>query len=241
MIKFLTSIFIAIFASTVFSDRVTIAVSSNFANPMNELVTEFEKKFDHKVIVSIGSTGKHYRQILSGAPFDIFFSADKKHTDLLLKKGKGIKESKFIYAIGQLVLWSKNDESQASLQHKLKNKKNLSIAMANHRIAPYGRAAQETLSSMGLWSFYKKNIVRGENVAQAFHFGNTGAVSHAFVALSQVMKIEGVYWIIPQNHYSPIEQSALLIKKNNVSKSFVNFVKSDIGKRIIQKWGYDLP
>jgi molybdate transport system substrate-binding protein len=88
------------------ADEITIAVATNFTAAMNDLVERFELQTEHTVLVSSGSTGNHYAQIKNGAPFEAFFAADSERPRLLEQEGNAVAGSRFLYAVGRLVLWS---------------------------------------------------------------------------------------------------------------------------------------
>ncbi len=227
------------------ADEIYIAVASNFAGAMKTLVNEFEGSTEHRVILIPGSTGKHYAQIVNGAPFDLFFAADKKRPELLEVQGLVEPNSRFTYAIGKLVLWSPLDDYIDADGSVVDGGDYHYLAIANPKLAPYGRAAKEVIESRGLWAALQSKLVRGENIAQAHQFVASGNASLGFVALSQIVKsskvIKGSYWKVPEELYSPIEQQAVLLKNSDVAREFLTYLKSDVAKAIIQGFGYGVP
>jgi len=231
------------------ADEIKVAVASNFYPAMKEIVLQYELKQsqsseNHKIVIISGSSGKHYAQIINGAPFDIFFSADKVRPILLEKKGLSESESRFTYAIGRLVLWSALDgfvEKDERLYHNDLR----FLAIANPKIAPYGVAAREALISINLWEDLQSKLVRGENIAQTFQFINSGNAKLGFISYSQLMNpnypVVGSFWEVPQSMYKPIEQQVVLLKKSSLAKDFLAFIGSDESLNIISKYGYDLP
>lgn len=242
-----STIFILLFfisqAST--AETIRIAVASNFNGAIKEIVKNFETNSKHKVILSFGSTGKHYAQIKNGAPFDVFLAADKTRPKLLEDESIAIKNSRFTYAIGQLVLWSPDTNLVTDNLDFLKTAKFRHIAIANPKLAPYGKAAQETLAKQSLWKPLSKHLVRGENINQTFQFIKSGSAQLGFVALSQIKQpnkeIDGSYWIIPQSFYTPIEQQAVLLTNKPAVEEFISFLKSKQGLNIIRNYGYNTP
>ncbi len=233
---------------TVSAAEIRIAVASNFSKTMKALVHRYETNTEHTVSISIASTGKHYAQIQNGAPFDLFFAADTQRPSLLEQEGKIIPGSRFTYAIGRLILWSSQagfvDQDGAVLhQYPIKH-----LAIANPKLAPYGIAAQETLTSLKLWQQHHKRLVRAENINQAFHYINSGNAELGFVAYSQLKHlnatsetIPGSFWVIPETLYQPIEQQVVLLKENPTAHDFLQFIQSQQASRIIQDYGYYLP
>ena len=240
---------IMLIANQSIAEDIRVAVASNFYPTMKEIVLQYDlkksKSFeDYKIVLIPGSSGKHYAQIINGAPFDIFFSADKVRPILLEKKGVSKSGTRFTYAIGKLALWSSLDNF-VEKEERLYNNDLRFLAIANPKIAPYGIAAKETLISINLWEEMQSKLVRGENIAQTFQFVNSGNAKLGFISYSQLMNpnypVVGSFWEVPQSMYKPIEQQVVLLKKSPLAKDFLSFIGSDESLNIIAKYGYGLP
>jgi len=232
----------------VLAGEVHLAVAANFSGPIQKIVPAFEKETGHKVIVSIGATGKFYAQVTNGAPFDVFLSADDETPAKLEQAFYAVAGTRVTYAIGKLVLWSAKGGvvdhngdvlSKGDFQH---------LAIANPKTAPYGAAAVETMKRLKVWALIEPKLVRGENIAQTHQFVQTGNAELGFVALSQVItegKIAvGSGWIVPPSYYAPIRQDAVLLAKarhNPAASDFLTFLKGDKSKSVIRSFGYELP
>ena len=221
------------------SDEVRIAVASNFSLVAAPLSQVFTKTTGHEIILSHASTGKLYAQIVNGAPFDIFLAADverplKLETDLIAVPG-----TRFTYAYGQLVLWS--SKKSIDVEMALRDIEFRHFAIANEKLAPYGRAAMEYLSYLGLWDDIQKRLVRGENVNQAFQFVNTESAQLGLVARAQAKNREGTLYLVPESHYSAIQQQAVLLQDKPAARMFVTFLQSSEGRTIIKNHGYLTP
>ena len=232
------------------ANEIRIAVASNFYPTMKAIVEEFElENFDsskiNKITLIPGSSGKHYAQVINGAPFDMFFSADKVRPLLLEEQGIVKNESRYTYALGKIVLWSPTNGLVDSEGQVLYDNNFRFLAIANPKIAPYGIATKETLISMGLWNNMGKKVVRGENIAQAFQFINSGNAELGFISFSQLMSpnfsLVGSFWEVPKSLYKPIEQQAVLLRDSLLGRNFMEFVQTDKALNIISKFGYDLP
>jgi molybdate transport system substrate-binding protein len=231
------------------AEEAVVAVAANFHTTLKVLKNEFEKSSEHRIIIVSGSTGKLFAQIINGAPFDIFMSADKERPLLLEKNSIGIKNSRFIYANGRLVLWSLKNNFVDNLGEILLSDKYTKIALANPKLAPYGRAAMELLNNMQLksskFSNINEKIVRGENISHTFHLVASGSAEIGFVALSQLKDmgetITGSFWIVPELKHKPIEQHAIVLNNNEAVTAFVSFMQSEKGKKLIENFGYQVP
>jgi len=227
------------------ADEIRIAVASNFVGAMKILASEFESNTEHRVVIIPGSTGKHYAQIVNGAPFDVFFAADAKRPELLDTQGLIELNSRFTYAMGRLVLWSPLENAIDTEGEVIPEGDFRYLAIANPKLAPYGRAAEEVIRSKGAWGAIQGKLVRGENIAQTFQFVSSENAELGFVAYSQILKssgaIKGSYWLVPENLYSPIEQQVVLLKNNEAARAFLVYVKSDEALEIVQSFGYGTP
>ena len=227
------------------AEEVNVAVAANFTAPMNIIATDFERDTGHKAKLAFGSTGRFYAQIKNGAPFQVLFSADDETPAKLAQEGLAEPASRFTYAIGSLVLWSAKPGLVDANGAVLKSGKFNKLAIANPKTAPYGRAAIETLTKLGLLSIVEPKFVQGENIAQTFQFAQTGNADLAFVALSQVMKdgkvTEGSAWQIPADMHEPIRQDAILLNSgrgNPAAEALLKYLKTDKVKTVIRSFGY---
>lgn len=226
---------------------VRLAVAANFTDTTRTLIAAFAKISGLQASASYGSTGKLYAQILNGAPFDVFLAADSRRPELLEGNGRGVKASRFTYAQGQLVLWSPLPEALAAPETWLASDQFARLAIANPKTAPYGMAAREVLSHLNLWSALQPRLVRGDSIAQTFQFVATANAQAGFVALSQVRawpEQRGSLWRIPSSYYSPINQQAILLTHgahNDAARQWLEFLRSESARRIIQQSGYNTP
>ncbi len=244
--KFLSIFFLlCLFTEQVVAGEIRVAVASNFANTLKVIAARFEQKTGHHLIISVGSTGKHYAQIKNGAPFDVFFAADTYRPELLEKQGIALAGSRFTYAQGQLVLWSPDKQLVDSEARVLESSNFRYLAVANPKLAPYGRAAQQVLQKKGLWDSLRSRMVRGENIGQTFQFVKSGNAQLGFVAASQVKSepasLAGSLWVVPEGSYTAINQQVVLVKDNPLNNAFIAFVRSDEVLKIIHESGYKIP
>lgn len=227
------------------ADVVLVAVAANFSAPMRLIAAEFEKTSGHKAQLAFGATGAFYAQIRNGAPFQAFLSADDETPAKLAQEGLAEASSRFTYAIGSLVLWSAKPGFVDSRGEVLRTAPFAKLALANPKTAPYGRAAIEALTRLGLLNSLESKFVQGENIAQTFQFVMTGNAELGFVALSQVMKdgvvAEGSAWLVPGELHEPIRQEAVLLtaaRNNAAALALLQYLKSDKARAVIRAFGY---
>lgn len=236
---------LAALAASAHADEVSVAVAANFTAPMQKIAEEFEKDSGHKAVLSFGATGKFYAQINNGAPFGILLAADDTTPAKLAQEGKAVANSRFTYAIGQLVLWSKQAGYVDGKGAVLKTGDYRHIAIANPKLAPYGLAAMETLKNLGLTDQVTPKVVQGENIGQTYQFAASGNAQLGFVALSQVMEDgklrEGSAWMVPASMHEPIRQDAIILntaKDSAAAKALMDYLKADKARAIIKSYGY---
>ncbi|MCH7499891.1 MAG: molybdate ABC transporter substrate-binding protein [Nitrospinae bacterium] len=247
--RWVTGFVLALWAATpAIAGEVTVAVASNFLNPLKQLIQEFQHQSGHRVRTVSGSTGKLYVQILHGAPFDVFLAGDSARPRLLEKDGQAVAGTRFTYARGKIVLWSADPQRIGADGKNLLRRRNFNhLALANPKTAPYGKAAVTALQRLNLWETLSPVIVQGENIGQTFQFVATGNAEVGLVALSQVMdprlNIKGSRWLVPEDLYDAIDQDAVLLtrgKSNPAARAFLKFLQSGRARNILKSYGYGL-
>lgn len=226
--------------------QLSVAVASNFAGPMQRIAQAFQKDTGDSLVLSFGSTGKFYAQIKHGAPFEVIVAADDIVPAKLEREGLGLQGTRFTYAVGKLVLWSRQPGLVDDQGNVLRTGSFDRLALADPRLAPYGAAALQTLQRLALADALREKFVQGENISQAYQFVATGNAPLGFVALSQVFDngrlAQGSAWIVPQALYEPIRQQALVLvngKENAVAFKLMQYMKGEVARRIIRSYGYD--
>lgn len=227
------------------ADVAQLAVAANFMAPMQKIAASFEASSGHKLQLASGSTGKFYAQIKNGAPFDLLLAADDETPARLEQEGAAVAGSRFTYATGKLALWSASPDRVDAKGEVLRQGKFAHLALANPKLAPYGRAAQETLQALGLSDALQSKLVMGENIAQAQQFVATGNAELGFVALSQVWRdgkfTSGSAWLVPEKLHTPIRQDVVLLqhgRNNAAAAALLKYLQSNATKAVIASYGY---
>jgi molybdate transport system substrate-binding protein len=230
--------------------EVRVAAAADLKFAMSDLAQQYEKQTGSKVNATYGSSGNFFSQIQNGAPFDIFFSADIDYPRKLEVAGLAAPGTLYEYAVGRIVIWMPADSTvdlakqgwAALLTPGIEK-----IAIANPAHAPYGRAAVAALRKAGIYQRVAAKLVYGENISQAAQFVQSGSAQAGIVALSLAtsppMK-DGKLWKIPAEMHSPIQQAAIMLKgaKNKEAVgAFVEFVKSEVGRATLEKYGFLFP
>jgi molybdate transport system substrate-binding protein len=234
--------------------EVLVAAAADLSGAVRELAAAFQKASGHTVKLSPGSSGTFHAQIVNGAPFDVFLSADMDYVRDLEKRGLTEPASLFTYAIGRLVVWvpkaSPLDVSTSGLR-ALADSRVRKIAIANPAHAPYGRAAEAALRQAGVLDSAKARLVLGENVLQAAQFAQSGAADAGIVALSlavaEPLKSAGRYWEIPETGYPRMEQGAALLRQARkaghlpAAQAFLALLKGADGQAVLRRYGFGIP
>lgn len=232
-------------AAPAFADRTLVAVAANFTAAAQEIAEAFHADTGHEAVLSFGSTGTLYTQIVNGGPYDVFLAADDARPQLAIDAHLAVAGSRYTYAIGKLVLYSADpkrvDAAGAVLRQPTSFAK---LAIANPQTAPYGAAAIEVLKSLQVYNAVQDRIVQGNSILQTYQFIATGNVEMGFVALSQLVGVDGgSRWVVPSTMYAPIRQDAVLLNTGAAkpaARAFVDFLHAPRGRAIIERYGYGL-
>ncbi len=234
-------------SATTFAGEVRVAVAANFTLPAQSIARAFEQETGHKAQLAFGSTGRFFAQIANGAPFDVLLAADGETPQQLERQGLAVAGSGFTYAVGRLVLWSRNPALVDAKGDVLQGGNFPRIAIADPKLAPYGAAALQTLNRLGLLSRLQPKFVQGESIAQTYQFVASENAPLGFVALSQVFAegrlTQGSAWVVPQDLHQPILQDAVLLTKgrtNAAAAAFLVYLRSPKSRDTIRSFGYDL-
>ena len=226
---------------SVSADEITVAVASNFITPMQKLAADFEQNSEHSVKLVSGSSGRFYAQISHGAPFDLLLSADSEKPAQLINDGLALPSSLFTYAYGRVVLWTA-EVGQVVNEKTLSNAEFAHLAIANSKLAPYGKAAKEVLTQLGLDKETRLKWVVGENISQTYQFVASQNAQYGFIAASQWLG-QGSGWLIPEALHQPIQQSAVILNRASDKQAvfeLVEYLQSPAAAVIIQDYGYQV-
>ena len=230
-------------------DALKIAVASNFSTPLREISDLFSEQSGHEVSIHVASSGHLYAQIVNGAPYDVFLSADAHRPQQLEQESLVVPGSRFTYAIGQLLVWSRDPELAGkscvdSLRHLGREK----LAIANPQLAPYGAAAKQFLEKHELWSTVQPNLVLGQNIAQTFQYAASGNARIAMISTSQLATAHDFDTTceeaISALDHDAIRQQAVQLESAanpELATRFLEFLRTAESHAIISTYGYLLP
>ncbi len=230
------------------AEQVRVAVAANFAPALKALAAGFEQGSGHQLLASAGATGKLYAQIKSGAPFDILLAADQTTPAKLEQEGDAVAQSRFTYASGKLLLWSPQPGLVDERGRVLFTGTFRHIALAAPQLAPYGAAAVQTLTALGLHKTLEPRWVQGESIGQTYGFVATGHAELGFIALSQVAQDgrigRGSGWLVPPALYQPLRQDAVLLARSSQNAgalALLAYLKTQQAQTVIRSFGYETP
>ncbi|ACV26750.1 molybdate ABC transporter substrate-binding protein [Kangiella koreensis] len=230
----LATIFLALNTAAAQAETISVAVPANFLKPMQVIAERYELKSGNSIILHSGSSGQLYAQAINGAPFDVFLSADEERVDALLKDNRA--EQAELYTCGKLAFYSQ--------QHQITNIQELNqltrIAIAKPNLAPYGKAAESTLSH--IQQDFSAKLIYGQNVVATYQYAMHNAVDGSFVAYSNVLKPDSGYvWLVPKELYAPIKQKMAVLtssKKQHSAQYLYRYILSDEIQSLISEMGY---
>ena len=231
---------------------VRVAAASDLQFALKDVVAHYESTHPgKKVEVVFGSSGNLFAQLSNKAPYDIFLAADISYPRKLIEAGLAAADSEFSYAIGHLVVWvpkSSTLDFETQGIEALADPSVKVIAMANPQHAPYGRAAEAALKSLGAYDKIKDRLVLGENISQTSQFVESGAADAGLIALSlalaPAMQEKGRYWSLPADSYPRLEQGGVVLNAARdpaAAQELRTFITSDQGKEILRKYGFAMP
>jgi len=237
-------VFSLIWCNPVLSQSLKVATAANLQSVIKVLGDDFKHKTGITIEPIVSSSGNLTAQIKNGAPYDVFLSADMGFPESLFKDGFSAKKP-VVYARGSLIICSKQNVSFDQWEQLLKSEKVKKIAVANPKIAPYGKAAEETLQEKGILNDIKPKIVYGESISQVNTYITTGAVEIGFTTQALVKDAANktlLYWkVIDPATYAPIEQGMVLLisagDKPDALK-FYEYILSPAAKAIFEEYGY---
>ncbi|WP_343673190.1 molybdate ABC transporter substrate-binding protein [Chitinophaga sp.] len=232
------ALFIAL--GTQAQNKITVAVAANMQYAIEALKTAFNKQHKIEIEVVLGASGKLTQQIIAGAPFDIFISADTAFPAKVQAAGLAVAPPR-VYAQGILVLWTTLPGIVPDMR-LLSTARVHHIAIANPATAPYGAAAMVLLRKYNLYNSVADKLVTGESITQASQFIASGNAEVGFTAksivISDAMKGKGRWMEVSRQDYPPIKQAAVLLKNNAGANQFYNFLFSAQAKKIFEQFGY---
>jgi len=232
------------------AEKLTIAAAANLTYALDALDAAYLKANPGDDITAvIGSSGNLFAQITNGAPIDVFLSADTDYPKKLAAAGAADSATLTTFATGRLAFWTtKPDLAVADIATALADPRVKHIAIANPRTTPYGLAARQTLTALGLWKTAADKLVIGDNITQTAQFVETGNADAGFVALSLLLssnyKNKGSYHEVPAALYDPLNQGAVVTQHgaaNPAAKRYLAFLKSRDAKQVLERFGYNVP
>lgn len=222
--------------------ELTVAAAANLTEAFGEIGPLFTRRTGTRVTFSFGATADLAKQIENGAPFDVFAAADTAHVEALDRLGLLTDESRVLYARGRLVVWLPPvSKLKLTRIQDLTGKEFERIAIPKPDVAPYGRAAVESLQAWGIWNEIQEKVVYGQSVSQAKQFVATGNAEAAFIPLALVKPGEGVFLEVDEKLHAPLDQALGILKtsKNQqAARQFVDFLISSEIQELLSRRGY---
>jgi len=225
--------------------ELVVAAAANLTDVFSEIGPSFTSKTGIRVVFSFGATAELAKQIENGAPFDVFAAADTEHIDSLEHAGLLTPGTRAVYARGRLVLWlPAGSPLKIGRIEDITAKQFDRIAIAKPDVAPYGRAAVESLKQLGVWTQIEPRVIYAQNVSQARQYAATGNAEVAFIPLALVKTGDGSYLEVKENLHQPINQALAVLEssaKQDAARQFVSFILGPEGQQYLKAKGYSIP
>ncbi|MGY6501104.1 MAG: molybdate ABC transporter substrate-binding protein [Acidimicrobiales bacterium] len=225
-------------------DEITVAAASDLRPAFEELGRAFEAETGTRVTFSFGSSGQLREQIVNGAPFDLFASANVEFVDAVIDAGRGDEATKASYAVGRVVLWTPPGVELPESIDDLTDARYRRIAIANPEHAPYGLAARQALQTAGILPQVESRLVFGENISDTFRITQSGNADVGIVALSLAIADGGDYTLVPADLHEPLDQALVVTSTGDrgaAATAFADFVGSPNGRSVMVRYGFVLP
>ncbi len=230
------------------AQKFTIAAAADLRFALEDIAEIYREQHpDHAFEIIYGSSGKMTTQIMNGAPYDIFFSADIAFPERLQAAGFTATDPE-VYAIGRIVIWSNTlDASELRLEDLPTDPRIRRIAIAQPSHAPYGLRAQEAMESAGVWEAVQRLLVFGENIAHTAQMVESGAANVGFIALSLARfpaMARHPYSLIDATLHEPLTQAYIVTKRaenNEAARIFARFMETDAAHEIMERYGFVIP
>jgi molybdate transport system substrate-binding protein len=232
--------------------QIRVAAAADLKFALDEIIQEYQRTHpDSKVEATSGASGSLFAQLSHDAPFDLFLSADLQYPHKLVEQGHADASTEFKYAVGHLVVWvpqkSVLDVEKLGIQ-AVSDSRVKKVAIANPKHAPYGRAAEAALKSLGVYDQIQSRLVLGENISQTAQFIDSGTADVGLISVSltqsPALQGKGRFWRVPDAAYPKLEQGGVIPKQCRdlaATQAFQAFLVGPEGGAILKKYGFDLP
>jgi molybdate transport system substrate-binding protein len=225
-------------------DSITVAAASDLRPPFEELGEAFTAETGIVVRFSFGSSGLLREQILNGAPFDVFASANVAFVDEVIAAGRGVTETRALYALGRIVLWAQPGSLLPERLEDLTDPRFRRIVIANPQHAPYGMAAMQALRTGGIAELIQDRLVYGENISDAMRIVESGNAEIGIIALSLAIASGSDYRLIPDGLHEPLDQALVVTStgaRGQAAQMLSAFIGSPRGREVMNRYGFVLP
>lgn len=226
------------------AETLRVAAAANLRFVLPELISEYEQSSQHKINVTYGASGNLATQIIHGAPYDVFFSANPLFIDILMQRKKH-RGQRINYAHSEIVLFA-NKHSSIKLDNRLQGLKQAiehnqleKFAIANPKHAPYGKLAKNLLVEADIWQTIQPQLLLAESASQTLQFALTSNVDAAILPYPYMthekIKQQGRYIKLP----GELSQQLIITKDASLlAEPFIKFITSKTASKIFIKHGY---
>jgi len=228
------------------AERVLVFAAASTTDAINKASQLFERESGIKVIASFAGSGALAKQVIAGAPADLYLSANVKWMDHAEANGGIDADSRQNLLANRLVLITPKDAPPITL-------KTLSTDLAGHRLAmgdpdhvPAGIYGKQALETLGLWKDVAQSIARMPNVRSALTLVDRGEAAAGIVyrtdaPIAPNTRISDTF---PADSHAPIVYPIALTTKGAQTpeaRQFLQFLTGEKARALFAKYGFSSP
>ncbi|EGQ8161262.1 molybdate ABC transporter substrate-binding protein [Vibrio parahaemolyticus] len=231
--------------STNAATDLKVYAASSMTNAIDEIAQDFKEKYDVTVTPVYGGSSSIARQIINGAPADVFISANTKWMDYLVDEGVIDSDNVTNLVRNSLVLIAPQSSSLAAFNFADANAWEAALngsrlALGNPTSVPAGMYAKESLTTLGVWKEIQTKVAPAKNVRLALALvergeAPLGVVYKTDAQLTSKVKIVGEF---ASDTHAAIVYPAAVVKDSTDSRQFFQYLKSEDAKRVFAHYGF---
>ena len=245
-LQVLCSVYFFSYNQVLHAEKILIFAASSLAVPLQEIANIYQKETSNRVNISFAASSTLARQIIKGAPADIYISANQKWMEFLIQKKPFIGKSKREILSNKLVIVSQQSQissfkkiTRSSIKKLLKDSR---LAMGDPDHVPVGIYGKQALIYLKLWHQIKDRLARTTNVRAVLNLVEHGETAAGIVYSSDAhtnKKIHVVY-NFPSETHNRISYWAALTKKDGLTSGhdFFRILFNSNSKLVFKEHGF---
>lgn len=237
-------------------EPVVVFAAASLANVLDAAAHEHERAGGAKVLLNVGASNSQARQIVNGAPADVFCSADEAQMDVVERAGKIAPGTRVVLAFNRLVVVVPKAPSPprgsgaASARlggiAELLEDRFRRIAVGDPKAVPVGVYTHEYLERAGIWTQIQPRLVPTLNVRAALAAVEAGNADAAFVYATDAPLAPHavVAFDVPVDQMPAIVYPGAVVTAGRSAaggRQFLAFLEREPGRAILARFGFGVP